>query len=72
MSTFLISIRWFAKTKQINQGVTNIQVEGNEGSLQNFIKKYKLHTASILVCNHPNRVAQIHDGFKNFLLSKHP
>ena len=36
----------------------------NEHCSEHFCK---LHTLSIFVCNHPNRVVQIHPDFKNFL-----
>jgi len=61
------NIRSFAKPKEISQDVTDIQVGITERCSKHFIKKCKLHTSSILVCNHPDHVVQIHPAFKTSL-----
>jgi len=63
------NIRSFAKLQEISQDVTDIQVGINERCSKHFIKKCKLHTSSILVCNHPNHMVPIHPAFKTSLAS---
>jgi len=58
------NIRSLAKLKEISEDVTDIQVGINERCSKRFIKKRRLHTSSILVCNHPNHVVQIHPAFE--------
>jgi len=59
------NLKLVCETKGIPKTVTNISLEINERcSTKLFINKCKLHTPSILVCNHPNCMVQIHPSFK--------
>jgi len=63
------NISTFPKPEKISQDIKDIQVEINERCSKHFINKCKLHTSSILACNHPNHVEQIHHAFKTSLAS---